>query len=164
MAKGKRKGCGGKYLRVDLTSGRIESEQLNEETHRSYVGGSAYGAKVLYDEVPPGTEWSDPDNRLIVASGPLGGTRINGSGSVSVVTKGPLTNGAASSQANGFLGAFMRLNGLDGVVIQGAAESLKYLYIHKGQAELRDAWVKVLIRRGDAEFRGWVSRDWIDCP
>ena len=139
MAEETRKGCGGKYLRVDLSNGRTKFEQLDEKTHRNYVGGAAYGVKVLYDEVPPGTEWSDPDNRLIVASGPLGGTRVNGSGSVSVVTKGPLTNGAASSQANGFLGAYMRLNGLDGVVIQGAAESLKYLYIHKGQAELRDA-------------------------
>ena len=130
---------GGKYLRVDLTSGRIWSEQLDEETYRAVLGGSGYGAKVLYDEVPPDVEWSDPENRLIVASGPLGGTRVNGSGSVSVVTKGPMTNGAVTSQANGFLGAFMRLNGFDGVVIQGVAESLKYLFIHDGEAELRDA-------------------------
>lgn len=130
---------GGKYLRVDLTSGRIWSEQLDEETYRKYLGGSGYGVKVLYEEVPPGVEWSDPENRLVVASGPLGGTRVNGSGGVSVITKGPLTNGAATSQANGFLGAYMRLNGYDGVVIQGAAESLKYLYFHDGEAELRDA-------------------------
>ena len=130
---------GGRYLRVDLTSGRIWDEQLDKETYRSYVGGSGYGARVLYDEVPPGVEWSSPENRFIVASGPLGGTRVNGSGTVSVVTKGPLTNGAATSQANGFLGAYMRSNGCDGVVIQGAAEKLQYLYIHEGRAELRDA-------------------------
>jgi len=124
---------------VDLTSGRIWSEQLDEEAYRKYLGGTGYGTKVLYEEVPPGVEWSDPENRLIVASGPLGGTRVNGSGTVSVVTKGPLTDGAATSQANGFLGAYMRLNGYDGVAIQGAAESLKYLYVHDGGAELRDA-------------------------
>jgi aldehyde:ferredoxin oxidoreductase len=139
MSEERQSSYGGKYLRVDLTSGRIWSEQLDEETYRKYLGGSGYGAKVLYEEVPPGVEWSDPENRLIVASGPLGGTRVNGSGSVSVITKGPLTDGAATSQANGFLGAFMRLNGYDGVVIQGAAESLKYLYFHDGEAELRDA-------------------------
>ena len=64
---------------------------------------------------------------------------FGGSGTISVVTKGPLTDGAAASQANGFLGAYMRTNGYDGVVVQGAAESLQYLYIHDGQAELRDA-------------------------
>jgi aldehyde:ferredoxin oxidoreductase len=130
---------GGKYLRVDLTSGRIWSEQLDEQTFRAVVGGSGYGAMVLYDEVPPDVTWSDPENRLIVASGPLGGTRVNGSGTVSVITKGAMTGGAASSQANGFLGAYMRLNGFEGVVIQGQAERLQYLYIHDGEAELRDA-------------------------
>jgi aldehyde:ferredoxin oxidoreductase len=129
----------GKFLRVDLTSGQIWSEKLDERSYRKYLGGTGYGTKVLYDEVPPGVGWSDAENRLIVASGPLGGTPINGSGTISVVTKGPLTNGATSSQANGFLGAFMRLNGFDGIVIQGAAESLQYLYIHDGSAELRDA-------------------------
>jgi aldehyde:ferredoxin oxidoreductase len=127
------------YLRVDLTSGRIWSEELDEETHRKYVGGSAYGAKVLYDEVPPGVEWSDPKNRVIVATGPLAGTRVHGAGTIAVVTKGPLTNGASVGQANGFLGAFMRSNGFDGIVIQGAAESFQYLHIHDGGAELRDA-------------------------
>jgi aldehyde:ferredoxin oxidoreductase len=130
---------GGKYLRVDLSAGRVWDEQVDEVTQRAYPGGSAYGARVLYNEVPPGVAWSDPDNRLIVASGPLGGTPVGGSGTISVVTKGPLTGGATASQANGFLGAFMRLNGYDGVVIQGAAESLQYLYVHDGQAELRDA-------------------------
>jgi aldehyde:ferredoxin oxidoreductase len=126
----------GKFLRVDLTSSRIWSEQVEEESYRKHLGGSGYGARVLYEEVPPGTEWSGPENRLIVASGPLGGTPIHGSGTVSVVTKGPLTNGAATSQANGFLGAYLRLNG---VVFQGAAERLKLLYVHDGGAELRDA-------------------------
>jgi aldehyde:ferredoxin oxidoreductase len=130
---------GGVYLRVDLSGGRIWDEQVEEATLRAYLGGSAYGARVLYDEVPPGVGWSDAENRLIVASGPLGGTRVGGSGTVSVITKGPLTGGAATSQANGFLGAYMRLNGYDGVVIEGAADGLQYLYIHDGQAELRDA-------------------------
>ena len=130
---------GGRYLCVDLTSGRIWSDQLELATYRQTLGGAAYGAKVLYEEVPPGVAWSDPENRLVVASGPLGGTRVNGSGTVSVVTKGPMTNGAAASQANGFLGAYLRFNAFDGVVIQGAAERLQYLHIADGQAELRDA-------------------------
>ncbi len=130
---------GGKYLRVNLTSGQFEIQQLDAATLRSYLGGTCFGVKVLYDEVPRGVAWSDPENRFIVASGPLGGTRVNGSGTVSVVTKGALTNGAATCQANGFLGAFLRLNGFDGLIIYGAAPKLAYLYIHDGRAELRDA-------------------------
>ena len=139
MSESRQKSYRGRFLRLDLTSGRIWTEEVEEETYRKYLGGTGYGAKVLYEEVPPGVEWSDPENRFVVASGPLGGTRVNGSGTVSVITKGPMTNGAATSQANGFLGVYMRLNGFEGVVLQGAAESLQYLYIHDGGAELRDA-------------------------
>ena len=128
-----------RVLRVDLTSGKIWTDRLDEAAQRKYLGGTAYGAKVLYEEVPPGVEWCDPENRFIVASGPLGGTAVHGSGTVSVVTKGPLTNGAAAGQANGFMGAFLRTNGFDAIVIHGAADSLKTLYIHDGEAELRDA-------------------------
>lgn len=76
---------------------------------------------------------------MILASGPLGGTRVAGTGTFSVVFKGPMTNLAGATQASGFLGAFLKLSGFDAVVIQGAAPTWCYLYIHDGQAELRPA-------------------------
>ena len=130
---------GGKYLRVDLTEGAFEDQLFGQEALQDYLGGSCLGALTLYREVPPDVGWDDPENRLIVASGPLGGTRVNGSGTISVITKGALTEGAATSQANGFLGAFLRRNGYDGLIIHGAAPQLSYLYIHDGRAELCDA-------------------------
>ncbi|MBW1710230.1 MAG: hypothetical protein JRF41_07725 [Deltaproteobacteria bacterium] len=132
-------GYEGRLLRIDLTSEKITEEQFDEATLRRFVGGAGFGIKYLYDEVPPGTECYDPENRLIFASGPLGGTRIPGSGTFSVSTRGVLTGGAAFSQANGLFGAFLRLAGFDGVIVQGAANRLVYLYIHDGQAELKDA-------------------------
>lgn len=132
-------GYAGKILRVDLSKEQFTVETPSESTLRSYLGGSGIGAKFLYDEVSPGTNWSDPENRLILATGPLGGTQVPGSGTFSVVTKGALTNGAATTQANGFFGAYLKFSGFDCIVIQGASEKLVYLYIHDGVAELRDA-------------------------
>ena len=132
-------GYAGKILRVDLSDGSTSEEELDEVTLRKYIGGTCLGAKYLYDEVPPEVSWADPENRLIIASGPLGGTRVGGSGSFSVITKGSLTNGATSTQANGFLGAFLKFSGFDGIVVHGAAKRWVYLYIHDGTAELRDA-------------------------
>jgi aldehyde:ferredoxin oxidoreductase len=129
----------GKLLRVDLSKGRITDETIDAATMRTFVGGSGLGAKILYDEVPPGVEWDHPDNRLIIGSGPLGGTRMMGSGTISIVTKGPLTNGATSTQANGFLGAYLRFNGYDAIVVQGASPRLVFLCLVDGKAELRDA-------------------------
>ncbi len=132
-------GYAGRLLRADLTNEKLSREWLDETALRKYVGGAGFGIKFLYEEVPPGIECYDPENRLIFASGPLGGTRIPGSGTFSVTTRGVLTGGAAFSQANGLFGAFMKFAGFDGVIIQGAADRPVYLYLHDGQAEIRDA-------------------------
>ncbi|MFH1087748.1 MAG: aldehyde ferredoxin oxidoreductase N-terminal domain-containing protein, partial [Chloroflexota bacterium] len=104
----------GRMLRVDLTTGKFSEEAPDGATLRKYLGGTGIGIKYLYDEVPPGTAWNDPGNRLVFATGPVGGTRIAGSGSFSIVTKGALTNGATSTQAAGFFGAFLKFSGFDG--------------------------------------------------
>ncbi|MDO8671826.1 MAG: aldehyde ferredoxin oxidoreductase N-terminal domain-containing protein, partial [Dehalococcoidia bacterium] len=133
-------GYAGKILRADLTSGKFSSENVpGPEELRKWVGGTGLAAKILYDEVPPGVGPYDPENRLIFASGPLGGTNMGGTGTFSVVSKGPMTNGSLSSQANGFLGAYLKFAGFDALVVQGAADRPVYLYIHDGEAELRDA-------------------------
>jgi aldehyde:ferredoxin oxidoreductase len=129
----------GKVLRVDLSREQITTEEVEAGVLRKYLGGTGLGAKYLYDEVPSHVGWSDPENRMMWMAGPLNGTRVSGSGTFSVVTKGALTNLAASSQANGFFGAFIKLSGFDGIVTQGTGKRWTYLYIHDNQAELRDA-------------------------
>ncbi len=132
-------GYAGQLLRVDLGKGHFSQESLPEDILRKYIGGTGLGAKYLYEEVPPGVGWSDPRNRVIIASGPLGGTTVKGSGTISLVTKGALTEGATSSQANGYLGPYLKFCGYDGLIIQGTAPRWVYLYVHDGGAELRDA-------------------------
>jgi aldehyde:ferredoxin oxidoreductase len=131
-------GYAGKILRVDLTNERIGEEILDRETLRKYVGGTALGAKYLYEEVPPGVEWSDPENRIMFFTGPLTATKA-GSGIFSVISKGATTNLAASSQANGFFGAFLKFAGFDGIIVQGQAKKWSYLYVHDNTAEIRSA-------------------------
>jgi aldehyde:ferredoxin oxidoreductase len=128
-----------KIMRVDLGKGRIDVEEISNETARKYVGGTGLGAKYLYEEVPPGVEWSDPKNRMMWFTGPLAGTKIAGSGSFSVISKGPMTNMAGASQANGFLGAFLRFSGLHGLIIQGTAKKWTRLHIHDGTVDFLDA-------------------------
>jgi aldehyde:ferredoxin oxidoreductase len=45
-----------------------------------------------------------------------------GSGTFCTVTKGPLTNGAVTTQANGFMGAYLKTAGFDAVVVHGIAK------------------------------------------
>jgi len=132
-------GYAGKFLRVDLVSETLSEESVDADTLRKCLGGNGLGAKYLYEEVPPGAEWSDPENRLFFFSGPLGGTRVSGSGTFSIISKGPMTNMAGASQANGYFGAFLKFSGYDGIIFQGKAQRWLYLHVHGGTAELRDA-------------------------
>lgn len=132
-------GSTGKVLRVDMTQGKLWDETLDEATLRRYLGGTGLGTKYLTEEVDPKTDWSDPKNIFFLGSGILGGSRIPGCGTISFVTKGAQTNGATSTQANGNFGAYLKWCGYDAIVVQGASTTWKYLYLHEGGVELRDA-------------------------
>jgi Aldehyde ferredoxin oxidoreductase, N-terminal domain len=63
-------GYWGRALRVDLTNGEICKERMFDKELRMVIGGSGYGAKVLYLEVPASVKPSDPGNRMVFAPGP----------------------------------------------------------------------------------------------
>lgn len=147
----------GQILRVDLSKKKVWSEALDGNTCQHYVGGVSLGAKYLLQEVSPGVDWASPENRLIFMTGPLAGTKISGSGTFCVLTKGPMTDMAGSSQANGFFGAFLRLSGFDGLVLQGRASISTYLYIHESGVEFRDA--AHLRGRGTLETEEAIKRE-----
>jgi aldehyde:ferredoxin oxidoreductase len=133
-------GIMGRILRIDLTAETIAVETLSPAMARMWLGGTGLGAKLLYDEVPAGVEWDDPENRLIIAAGPLAGTKVHGAGTYSAVTKGPMTNLLGATQANGFFGAYLKQNGYDAIILQGRASRWLYLFIGpEGVLELRSA-------------------------
>jgi len=129
----------GRMLRVDLSKGNISTEELNPSFIEKWIGGAGFGARYLYEEIPPGVQWSDPENRLIWTSGPLAGSGVYGAGTFNVAGKGPMTNLAGCSQAMGFFGAYLKFSGFDGIILQGKAPDLVYLWIKDGKAEIRDA-------------------------
>jgi aldehyde:ferredoxin oxidoreductase len=141
----------GKLLRVDLSLKETSIEELGRSFVEKWVGGVGFGAKYLYDEVPVGVGWSDPENRLIWTSGPLAGSGVYGAGTFNVISKGPLTNLAGASQANGFFGAYLKFSGFDGIIIQGKAPAWVYLWIKDGNAEIRDARHLIGLDAGEME-------------
>ena len=91
-------GYAGQLLRVDLNRGEGISEPLDEALLRKYVGGASLGIKFVYDEVPPGVEWADPENRLFLGSGPLGGTSVaTGTFSLNKILSTLSTSGAGAT-------------------------------------------------------------------
>ncbi len=133
------KGYAGNILRVDLTAGTTEVQPLSKEQVRDYVGGRGLAARILYDEVAPGTDPLGPDNLFILATGPLAGSRIAGSTRHITACKSPLTGGWGEANAAGRFGPMMKAAGFDAIVVKGQSEKPVYLYVTEGRAELRDA-------------------------
>jgi aldehyde:ferredoxin oxidoreductase len=132
----------GQILRVDMTKGTCWAEPWGAERMREEIGGIGLGAMVLYKETAKGKKnvtWDDPENRLVLATGPLAGLPVWGTGGLTVITIGAGTNGPTSTQANGFFGTNLKYCGYDAIVVQGQAKTWKYLYIHDDVIELRDA-------------------------
>jgi aldehyde:ferredoxin oxidoreductase len=133
------KGYAGRILRVDLTAGTATSEPLSPELARDYVGGRGLAARILYDEVAPGTDPLGPDNLFILATGPLAGSGIAGSTRYITACKSPLTGGWGEANAAGRFGPMMKAAGFDAIVVKGQSPTPVYLYANAGKAELRDA-------------------------
>ncbi|MDI6820457.1 MAG: aldehyde ferredoxin oxidoreductase family protein [Candidatus Hodarchaeaceae archaeon] len=129
----------GKYLRVDLTSGKISEVHLEEQLTRLYLGGNGFGTKILWDEVPVGVDPFDPENRLIFSTGPLTGTVWPTAGRLEVIGKSPLTGIYGDANAGGHFAPELKFAGYDMIVFQGKSKKPVYLWVEDGRAELRDA-------------------------
>ena len=128
-----------KILRVNLSKGSCTAEALNMEWAQQYLGQRGLASKYLSAEVDPKCDALGPDNKLIMATGPLTGTMASTAGRYSVICKSPLTGAIACSNLGGFLGAEMKFAGWDMVIFEGKSEKPVYLLIQDEKAQLLPA-------------------------
>ncbi len=65
----------GKFLRINLSTGRIDKEELDLELAVKFVGGRGLASYFLTQEIAAETEPLDPANKIIFATGPLTGSQ-----------------------------------------------------------------------------------------
>jgi aldehyde:ferredoxin oxidoreductase len=127
-------------LRVNLSTGKVETEPLKEELAKQYIGGIGLGIRLLMDNSKPNTDPFSPDNPLIFVTGPLSGTMGPTAGNgYAVVSKSPATGGVAESKAHGFFGPELKRAGYDAVIFTGKSEKLVYAWIDDDSVHLLDA-------------------------
>ncbi|MHB1007188.1 MAG: aldehyde ferredoxin oxidoreductase family protein [Chloroflexota bacterium] len=132
-------GYNGKILRVDLSSGQISVDEHDDVWYRTYMGGAVVGAYYLLKEMPPKADPYGPDNLLVFAASAVVGAPMSGYNRFSVISKSPLTGLIGDTEAAGFFGPELKFAGFDAVVIRGVSAKPVYLWIHDGEAEIRDA-------------------------
>lgn len=132
-------------LRVNLTTGSCVKEALNMDWAKRYLGQRGLATKYLSEEIDPKVDPLSPENKMIMATGPLTGTMASTGGRYSIITKSPLTGAIACSNSGGFIGAELKNAGWDMVIFEGRAASPVYLYVENEKAELivaSDLWGK----------------------
>ena len=94
----------GKILEVDLSTGNINSRDIDPEFAQKFVGGMGFGCKILYDEVGPDIDPFEPRNIVVFANGPLTGTQAPCSGKTEITTKSPLNGLIGTGNTGGMWG------------------------------------------------------------
>ena len=131
-------GYANRVARIDLTSGIVTYEEINEDDARKYIGARGLGVKYLFDNGPT-VDPESPDNMLAFMNGPLTGSQATMSGRLAVVTKSPLTGTITDSHMGGWSAARLRWAGFDALLFTGKAASPVYAYVENGTVELRPA-------------------------
>lgn len=133
------KGVWHKVLKVDLSKGESNIEEVPDKIYRYFMGGSGMIAYYLWKECPAGTGAFDPQNRLIMAGGPMTGTKQSGAAKWSAGAISPSLNMNAESAATASWGIEMKACGCDALIIYGKADHPVYIKVTDQGAEIKDA-------------------------
>jgi aldehyde:ferredoxin oxidoreductase len=142
----------GKFLRINLATGKITREPLDLELARKFIGGRGLGTYFIDKEVDPAVDPLSPENKLIFAAGPLTGSQAPAAGRYMVVTKSPLSGTIASSNSGGFFGPELKRTGWDFVIVEGKAAKPCYISIKDEDVKIEDAaccWGKLVSETTD---------------
>jgi aldehyde:ferredoxin oxidoreductase len=147
-------GWTGQILRVDLTTKSYRAEPFSEEFAHTWIGGRGFAAKYLYDELAPGIDPLGPENKFVVAVGPISGISAPNTGKTVVAAKSPLTGGYGDGNLGTRVTEKLRRAGYDALIVEGRAERPTLLYIDEDRVEFLPAdeiWGK-----GSYEANDWI--------
>jgi aldehyde:ferredoxin oxidoreductase len=147
-------GWTGCILRVNLSAKTWKRESFSEDFAHKWVGGRGFAAKILFDEVPPGTDPLGPDNKLIVALGPIAGIPAPNTGKAVVAAKSPLTGFYGDGNLGTRVSEHLRKSGYDALIVEGKADRPTMLYIEDDKIEFLSA--EEVWGRGTYATNDWI--------
>jgi len=130
-------GWHGRILRVNLTTGSCEYDELPRQLLEEYLGGRGLGVRLLRDHYQ--LDPFDPAIPLIFSVGPLCGTHSPTSARLSVVSRSPLTGTIYDSSDGGQCAWQLKGAGLDALFITGRSPAPVTLCITTGSAKILPA-------------------------
>jgi len=119
-----------KVLYINLSENQITEKVVPPVVKEKFIGGRGYGLRYLWDATNPDTKWNDPENEIVISSGPIGGiTQYSGTGKSICVSISPQTDSVMDSNVGGFFGPFLKFSGFDAIELQGKAKEDVIIFI-----------------------------------
>ncbi|MGC9308222.1 MAG: aldehyde ferredoxin oxidoreductase family protein [Thermoplasmatota archaeon] len=126
-----------RIARVNLSTGNVTFDTIDESYYHDYLGGRGLGARLLIDEIKPDAQPLE-DNALIFAAGPLTGIAVPTAGRFSVTAKSPLTGTICDANVGGSFGQACKKTGLDALIVTGTAREPSIIYIDDGDISIEE--------------------------
>lgn len=142
-----------KTLRVNLTTGDIRVETIEEKDLKAFIGGAGLGAEILRREIPEKIDPLSPENLVIFATGPFQGPSVPGGAKFSIVGISPQTGTYADTAAGANWGPSIKDAGYDILILEGKSPKPVYLQIIDDDVQIKDAaaiWGKDTVESIDA--------------
>jgi len=129
----------GNIARINLSTGTILVEPLDERLIQTYIGGRGLGTKLACDEGLRDADPSGSHNKLIFAAGPMTDAGVPSSGRYAILTQAPDTGTLTCSSSGTIWGARLKAAGLTALIVEGEAPQWTYINIVDDHIELLPA-------------------------
>jgi aldehyde:ferredoxin oxidoreductase len=133
------KGFHNRILKIDLSNQTHYLDDLSTVPLHKTLGGKGLGTHILLKDNPPKCDPLSADNRLIIATGPITASPIQGGSRYGVFTKSPQTNFYSESYAGGAAPEAVSRTGYDAIVLSGIADGPIALEISESGVQFHDA-------------------------
>ncbi|MBN1956320.1 MAG: aldehyde:ferredoxin oxidoreductase [Anaerolineae bacterium] len=125
-----KRGYAGQTLYVNLSDNTIAARPVTNLMKEKFIGGRGFDLYLLWHGVDDDTRWDDPENEIVISSGPCGGTtQYPGAGKSIAAAISPLTGVPIDSNAGGHFGPYLKFAGWDAIEVQGKAEQEVIVFV-----------------------------------
>ncbi|MFP4344452.1 MAG: aldehyde ferredoxin oxidoreductase family protein [Anaerolineales bacterium] len=160
------KGYTGQTLYVNVGEGVIDSKPVTDEMKEKFIGGRGFDLWLLWHGVKDDTQWDDPENEIVISSGPCGGiTQYPGSGKSIAASISPLTGVVIDSNVGGHYGPLLKFSGWDAIEVQGkAADEEVIVYVDAPRGKVQLLAVPEEVPTDTHELGHWLMDQFAESP
>jgi aldehyde:ferredoxin oxidoreductase len=129
----------GKALLVELSQGIITTQEIPKEWYEDYLGGEGLAVRLFYDHMDSNRDALDPESPIILATGPLNGTKAPEGGRLVLVFRSPATGTLGLTNVGGHFAPALKKAGYDLLMVTGKASKPVWLRIADDKVSIEDA-------------------------